>query len=146
MGLAMINTIRSVLTHRSPFHCFCFSRQVTKRMMRKLNMYTCWSLFYLPTPGTCGSSWILTWTWGLGSTQAPCCVVCWACKSGSLTSGPGTWASPTCWRPGAYQGEGSLLVPATSRVALWCLPGLLRIFMLCFLNPAVIPQSHIVQI
>lgn len=57
------------------------------------------------------SSWTSTWTWGSESTRAPSCVACLACRSGSLTSGLGMWASPTCWRPEGFQGESSLHGP-----------------------------------
>lgn len=36
-------------------------------------------------------------TCGSESTRAPCCVVCWACGSGSLMSGLGMWTLRTNW-------------------------------------------------
>lgn len=41
----------------------------------------------------------------MASTLDLSCVVCWGCRNGSLTSGPGMWASPTCWRQEEYQGK-----------------------------------------
>lgn len=84
-----------------------------------LNFNNYWLLNYSPTPGTCGSSWTSTWTWGSGSTRVLSCVVCLACRNGSLMSGPGMLASPTCWRLGGYQGEREWSFDAKHVISAW---------------------------
>lgn len=73
----------------------------------------------LPIPDLSGSSWNLTWTWGLGSTLVLSCVACWACRNGSLMSGLGMWGLPTCWKLGAYQGECLKQLINTSSVTVY---------------------------
>lgn len=55
----------------------------------------CVSLYSSMSTGMCGQGRSMTLTCALESTQAPCCVACWAFGSGSLMSGLGTWTLRT---------------------------------------------------
>ena len=64
-----------------------------------------WTRLLVFLPDTCDHVRNTTSTCVSGFTRALCCAACWDSGSGSLTSGPGTWTSPTSWSLEGSQGE-----------------------------------------